>query len=143
MIFLSLLLSVAHASPPALVDLDGKPATLEASTKEKELVVFWATWCDECRSHLSKELPELNARPDVAVVTVNTDRDNDRVRDFVHKEGIRLPVLRDPGKELRSELHVFSVPYWAVYRRDPATHRLVISKSEAAFDMTHVLEALK
>lgn len=141
LLFLS---AAARASAPSLVDLDGKPVALDvSSSKDKELVVFWASWCDECRDHLAKELPELNARPDVSVVTVNTDRDNDRVREFVRKEGIHLPVLRDPGKELRSSLHVFSVPHWAVYRRDPGTHQLTLTKSEAAFDMGHVLEALK
>ena len=76
------------------------------------------------------------------MITINTDRDESRVRDFVKKEGISLPVYRDPTKALRGELKIFSVPHWAVYRRDPKSRELELVKSEPAFDYGHVLQAL-
>jgi thiol-disulfide isomerase/thioredoxin len=137
----ALLPLLAHAATPfdRLTDLDGKPARLDDS-KASRLVVFWGTWCDECRAKLGKELLELNQRPDVSVVTVNADRDDERVKAFVAKEGIRLPVLRDPSKELRRELKVFSVPHWALYRKHGAGYEL--AATEAAFDYDHVLKAI-
>jgi thiol-disulfide isomerase/thioredoxin len=123
-----------------LTGLDGKPAQLD-SAKKQRLVVFWGTWCDECRAKLSKELVQLNQRADVQVVTVNADRDDDRVREFVAKEHIQLPVLRDPTKAFRKELRVFSVPHWALYRKKALGYELVTS--EGAFEYGHVVAALE
>src|ERR1700751_1890442 len=91
--------SVAHADDFQLVDLNGKPVHLSqvSQNKDKRLIIFWATWCDECRSKLSHELPELSSRKDVSVITVNTDKDEARAREFVEKEKISLPVYRDPN----------------------------------------------
>jgi thiol-disulfide isomerase/thioredoxin len=139
---ISLLLStaLALADLSSLRTLEGKPVAI--STKSQQLIVFWATWCQDCRSKLRGELAELDARPDVSVLTVNTDREEERVKEFVLKEKIALPVLRDSDKSLRKALGVFSVPHWAVYRRDPNTRALALVKSQAAFDSKQVREAL-
>jgi thiol-disulfide isomerase/thioredoxin len=133
--------ALAFAGTPfdGLTGLDGKPAVLD-DTKDQRLVVFWGTWCEDCRVKLGKELLELDRRKDLSVITVNTDRDNDRVREFVSKEKITLPVLRDPSKELRRELGVYSVPHWALYRKKAGRYERVAS--EAAFDTEQVLKAL-
>jgi len=138
----ALLVSVsAFGSTPfdALTGLDGKPAQMDTS-KTQRLVVFWGTWCEECRSKLGKDLVQLNQRPDVSVVTVNADRDDERVREFVAKERITLPVLRDPTKEFRKRLNVFSVPHWALYRKKGGSYELV--SAAPAFDLDQVLRAL-
>jgi thiol-disulfide isomerase/thioredoxin len=132
----------AHADVSAfssLTDLSGTPASI-TQEKDKRLVVFWATWCEECRSKLSHELPELNARKDVSVVTINTDKDEERAKDFVKKENIALPVLRDPTKNFRKELKVFSVPHWALYKKVGGEFRLVAS--QPAFDYAEVMKLL-
>jgi thiol-disulfide isomerase/thioredoxin len=89
----------AWSSPIAagLEDLDGKATTME-SPASKVLVVFWATWCPSCKSEFSKELPELARMPNVEVVTVNTDTDRERAKDYVSREKIPFKVFRDPSK---------------------------------------------
>lgn len=134
--------SAGAAQLPTLVNLQGESVSLEKGD-EKRLIVFWATWCDECRAKLSHELPLLDQRADVSVVTINTDRDENRAREFVKKEGITLPVLRDPEKKLRSELKVFSVPHWAVYRRGASPGSWELVASEPAFNADHVQKALQ
>lgn len=124
-----------------LVDLNGKTVQL-SQEKDKRLVIFWATWCDECRSKLSHELLELNARKDVSVITVNTDKDDERVREFVEKEKISLPVYRDPNKVLRKELKVFSVPHWALYKKNAKTGLSELVESQPAFDYQQILKLL-
>ena len=113
---LSLLVPLAAALPlEGLTDLDGNPARLDHG-KRTELVVFWATWCSTCKEKLKGELPAIEKEGKVAVITINTDRDPARVKHFLEKEGIKLPVLLDPKRKLRSELKAFSVPHWAVYK---------------------------
>ena len=132
----------AHSLPNNLgvVDLkSGAPYT--TSTKDKELVVFWATWCPECKEKLKKELIEMN-KGDTSVLTVNTDKDDARVKNFVAKENIQLPVLRDPTKALRKQLNLYAVPAWAVYRRAKAGAEWSLTGSGSSFEMAEVKKAL-
>ena len=99
-----------------LTNLDGSAAKLDHG-KDLELVVLWATWCPECKEKLKNKLGEVNQRPDVAVVAVNAETDISRVKHFVEKEKITVPVLLDLDGTLRKSLKAFSVPHWAVYQR--------------------------
>jgi thiol-disulfide isomerase/thioredoxin len=137
-----LLTGSAWSSPiaTALEDLEGKPTTLE-SPANKVLVVFWATWCPSCRSEFSKELPELAKTPGIEIVTVNTDTDRERAKDYVTREKIPFKVFRDPSKAFRRSLKVFSVPHWAVYARKGASDWQLVT-SQGAFDLAEVKRSL-
>jgi thiol-disulfide isomerase/thioredoxin len=126
-----------------LTDLDGKPVNLASTptSKPNELIVFWATWCDECRAKLREDLPKLAERSDLAVITVNMDKEPDRAKAYVEKEKILLPVYRDPEKQLKKELGIFSVPYWALLKK--TDHGYEVAASEAAFDFSHVMKAME
>ncbi len=134
----------AHASPStvSLEDLKGNKTTFQTE-KNKLLVVFWATWCPDCKEKLKSELPELARRPDVAVLAINTEKDTDRVKAFVEREKVGVPVLFDPTKELRKELKVVAVPHWAVYLRPTAKNEWVLKDGGPAYDDARVKEALK
>ena len=134
----------ALASPgtTALEDLNGKKTTLQTD-KNKLLVVFWATWCPDCKEKLRTTLPELARRPDVSVLTINTDADAARVRAYVEREKVAVPVLRDPNKELRKELKVVAVPHWAVYLRRTAKNDWTLKDGGPAYDEARIQEALK
>jgi thiol-disulfide isomerase/thioredoxin len=131
----------AQALPlEGLRTLSGEAVSSDIENKEKELVVFWASWCSSCRSEL-KSLPRFNERPEVKVITVNVDKERSRAQAFVAKNHIELPVLRDESRNLRKALQVFAVPSWFVYKRTPAkTYKLVASG--LAFDEDEVNKAL-
>ncbi len=139
---IALLLTVAaHGSPFAdLTDVEGKPAQW-ATTKTRVLVSLWATWCPECKSKLRHELVEYDKRPDVAVVAVNTEKDMGRVKHFIQAEGIKLPVIVDSQRTLRSSLKAFSVPHWAVYERTAQGWSLV--DTAPAFELARIEKALE
>lgn len=122
-------------------DLDGKPAVIQpVEGQDRQLVVFWGTWCTDCRSKLKNELVDL-AKKGIQVVTVNLDTDLRRAKHFVAREGISLPIVADPSGEYRKSLGVYSVPHWAAYRRDSkGVWNLV--KSEAAFNWSEVQKSL-
>ena len=143
LIFLFFRLAPALALPTdGLTDLDGKGLTF-AHSKNTELVVFWATWCPTCKEKLTTFLPKLNAESKVAVVTINTDSDLDRVKHYLKKEKISLPVFVDSQRKLRKELKAFSVPHWAVYKRKDKESPWALVDTAPAFEVNRVEKAIK
>jgi thiol-disulfide isomerase/thioredoxin len=144
--YLSLILLVASSISWALPleglkDLDGNPAKFEHE-KKYELVLFWATWCPECKVKLKEVLPKLSEHAEVAAVTINTEKDVDRVKHFLSKENIKMPVFMDPDRKLRAPLKVFSVPHWAVYSRNTQSKRWDLVDSAPAFEKERIQKAL-
>lgn len=84
---------------------------------KKELVVFWATWCPECKEKLTNVMPKIFKENKIAILTVNTEKEIDRVKAFLEKNKILMPTINDDNKNLRKSLKIFSVPAWAVYER--------------------------
>jgi thiol-disulfide isomerase/thioredoxin len=123
-------------------DVFGKPVKLEEK-KNKQLVVFWATWCSECKGKLTTILPELNSKPDVDVITVNSDEDRERAEDYVQKNKLKIPVIRDPAQDLLKELKVVALPFWAVYTRASDKASWSLKDSAVAFDLERVKKALE
>ena len=128
-----------------LTDLSGgAPKLFEKATTE--LVIFWATWCPDCKQKLTSEIPalepELRKTPELSIVTVNTEKEVERVKHYVEKEGLKHPVLLDPEKKLRKALGVFSVPAWAVYKRKAVTDSWTLVDTAPAFEIARVNKAL-
>ncbi len=85
-----------------LNDLDGKPVTLSSFRGKTVVLVFWATWCPDCR----KEVPDLKALYDkvdkkkVAFVSVSFDRSFDALKNFAKENALPGTQLFDPlGKK--------------------------------------------
>lgn len=129
-----------------LTDLQGGPfktALLEPSAgrDQKVLVYFWATWCSTCEVKLMKTLPEWKAAKGIQVLTVNTDKDNDKVRHYLSKREITLPVAKDESREFLKSLRILSMPSWAVYKVSAAQWSLI--DSAGGFDEDRVLKAIQ
>ena len=126
-----------------LQDLSLSLATLQHH-KAKELVIFWATWCPDCREKLIVELPSKANDPDVQIVTVNTEKDLKRVIKFVSDEKIQFPVFTDSQRSFRRSLEVFAVPSWAVYERTTtdAKDALKLVAKGSAFEIEKINAAL-
>lgn len=65
------------------------------------LVNFWATWCEPCREEMpsiERLRAKLRGRP-FEVITVNHGEGAEKIRDFMRKQRLSLPVLLDPEKE--------------------------------------------
>lgn len=99
-----------------LNDLSGTPRKLSEFRGKKVVLVFWATWCPDCRA----EVPELKAMmatadPEkVAFVSVSFDRSFDTLCKFVEDNGIGGVQLFDPaGKKdskVSSDFHIKWIP---------------------------------
>ncbi len=86
------------AAPPLeLRTLDGQPLALADLRGRVVLVNFWATWCEPC----IEEMPSLKRLRDrlgaarCEVLAVNYQEGEPRIRAFLQKVPLDLPIVRD------------------------------------------------
>ena len=124
---LGLLLSAeAPAAPKSqftLPALDGERFSLREALAEGPVVLdFWATWCKPC----IKSLPALQkiarefAERGVGVYTVNVDgpRNQPKVRPFLKRHRLELPVLLDHSRGVMKQFQLSGMPATIVFSTD-------------------------
>jgi thiol-disulfide isomerase/thioredoxin len=88
------------APPLVLKDLQGASHDLTRFRGKVVLVNFWATWCEPCRHEMPsiQRLRDRLATKPFAVLAVNVDEPDARVRNYVSQSKLDLPVVMDPNK---------------------------------------------
>lgn len=99
-----------------LKDLDGFPIRLSSLRGKRVVLVFWASWCPDCRA----EVPELKAMYEaadpakVAFVSVSYDRDFATLKKFAADNELPGIQLFDPAGKKESKIgadyHVKWIP---------------------------------
>jgi peroxiredoxin len=109
------------STPPlALKDVAGAVHDLARYRGKVVLINFWATWCEPCRAEMPS-LQRLRERlPDTsfAVLAINVDEPDARVRRFLEETRLDLPVLLDPNKTVTRAWGVRVMPTTFVVGRD-------------------------
>ena len=84
----------------ALNDVNGAAHDLAQYRGQVVLINFWATWCEPCREEMPsiQRLRERLAGKGFAVLMVNVDEPESRVRHFLTETRLNLPVLIDRNK---------------------------------------------
>lgn len=78
-----------------LNDIDGKPVSIKDFQGKKVVLVFWASWCPDCREEIPL-LEQMQAKADpakLAFVSVSFDRKEETWKKFVkdnHMSGVQL-----------------------------------------------------
>jgi len=90
---------------------DGSAPLKLNEVKGKILVLnFWATWCLPCRElePLFEKVGSQYARkPDVVFLAVNGDEDEARVKPYVEREKLRVPVVFSDGLEALLDIRAY------------------------------------
>jgi thiol-disulfide isomerase/thioredoxin len=141
------------AAPPLTLQPISQDSVPTSATPGKILVLdFFATWCSPCIA----ELPELErlradlqSNRDIEFVLVGTNKGGDtpeRVRAFVQRRHISLPVAFDPDQKTMHALGLSGFPSLIVIDRTGnvrLTH-IGYNSSETSFrhDLTQLLQSL-
>lgn len=106
--------------PLVLRDLDGKSHDLAAYRGQVVLVNYWATWCEPCRDEMpsiQRLMNRLSGKP-FAVLAVNLDEPESRIRNFLLKMPLDFPILVDAGKKATKAWKVRVLPMSFIIGRD-------------------------
>lgn len=113
----ALTLAAAAADAPAAPDfalpsMAGSNHRLSEHRGEVVAVVFWASWCGDCRRELERfeRLRQTYGNVGFVVLGVNLDDDPARARALANAAGIGYPVLSDPGKDVAKTYRVDDLP---------------------------------
>ena len=115
-----------RAAAPAftLTDLDGRAVSLASLRGQTVLLYFWATWCPYCQKELPATVQDLARRyrdRRLVVLAVNIQEGRDKVRTWVKKHGVSVPVVLDGDGEVSGEYRVTATPTAVLVDRDGRT----------------------
>lgn len=91
-----------------LSDLVGRPL----------LINFWATWCGPCRLEMPEIVAHANKNPDLVVLAINVQEQQEAVAAFAGDFDMTMPVVRDADAEIRDLYRVGGMPTSVFIDRD-------------------------
>lgn len=96
----------------ALRSAAGANHRLSEHRGEVVAVLFWASWCGECRRELERfeRLRRIYAEVGLVVLGVNLDKDPTKALAVAGASGIGYPVLFDVGKDVSKSYRVDDLP---------------------------------
>jgi len=117
------ILVAATAPDFTLSDTDGNSVTLSELVKSGPvLIVFWATWCTNCKDLLdySNELYKSEKDKGLSVLGISQDapRKLSEVKSTKDGRGWKFPVLLDPDKKVSLKYKAMAVPVTVIVNKD-------------------------
>ena len=104
-----------------LQGLDGQPVSLSRFLGKKPvLLVFWATWCPECKA----AVPRINALhggpvgEKMKILALDFRETREKVAATVKSRNIRYPVLLDERGQVARAFGVVGIPTYVLIGRD-------------------------
>jgi cytochrome c-type biogenesis protein len=98
-----------------LKSLDGKKVSSAALSGKIVVVNFWGLWCSWCL----EEMPDIQklhekyrSDPNVAILTIDTQDEPEKVRDWMKQRNYDFPVLLDDGYVNRMGINAFPTTWF-------------------------------
>jgi cytochrome c biogenesis protein CcmG/thiol:disulfide interchange protein DsbE len=116
---------------PQFVMTDGVE-TLDLGKLRGKVVVLnlWATWCAPCVQELPSLLALKQKMPDIAVVAVSTDQDEDVYRQFLVKHHVDVPTVRDSDQKVNALYGTVQIPETYIIDRQGVLRRKFIGAQD-------------
>ena len=119
-----------------LPNLQGEDIQLSSQSKEKILLVFWASWCPHCKELIPKlqEWYSQENQKSWQVFAISIDTENDDLESYLSTHDINLPVLCDfKGWDTQAALdyNIYATPTMIVLDKDLK----ILSKPLGIYDL--------
>jgi peroxiredoxin len=112
---------IRHPADFTLETVGGEPVSLRQFLGKKPvLLVFWATWCPECKA----AIPAINALhggpagEKMQILALDYRETREKVAAAVTSRGIRYPVLLDAHGQVARAFGVVGIPTYILIGRD-------------------------
>jgi thiol-disulfide isomerase/thioredoxin len=107
---------------------DGKPVKLSSLKGKVVLLDFWATWCGPCRRWLPivEKLGREYASKGLVVYAVNERETETKVKEYLAKQKIDIPVLMDLTGNVGTMYRASSIPLSVLVGRDGNIVRVLL-----------------
>jgi len=110
---------------------DGTASVHLASYRGKVVVLnFWATWCAPCIAEMPSLLALHHDQPDLAVLAVSIDEDQDAYTSFLVRRHVDLVTVRDPAQSAARLYHTDMWPETYVIDRQGVIRRKFIGAQD-------------
>ena len=106
---------------------DGTSTVHLADYRGKIVVLnFWATWCAPCIQEMPGLLDLHHDRPDLAILAVSVDEDEDAYKRFISERHVDLITVRDPSESAARLYHTEGWPETYIIDRKGVIRRKMV-----------------
>ena len=110
---------------------DGSTSVHLADYRGKVVVLnFWATWCAPCIQETPSLIQLHHDRPDLAMIAVSIDEDEDEYKRFVDHRHMDLITVRDPNQSVAKLFRTEMWPETYIIDRKGVIRRKFIGKED-------------
>jgi cytochrome c biogenesis protein CcmG/thiol:disulfide interchange protein DsbE len=116
---------------PSFVMSDGVQTVDLAKLRGKVVVLnLWATWCAPCVEELPSLLAMQRTHPEITVVAVSTDQDDEVYRKFLKQHQVDVVTVRDADQKVNAMYGTVQIPETYIIDRQGVMRRKFIGAQD-------------
>jgi len=112
--------------------LDGEQLDLADYAGQPVVVNFWASWCGFCGAEMPELIKFAEQNPDVAVIGVAVNDEEDAAREAAERWGLTFPSVLDPEGRIFAEFESQGLPTTVFFDADLEVKDTVVGQTDLA-----------